>query len=99
MPRLPSRISSLYYAARLDGLGITPCQAGCHHLAWDRERGRLTAFRHVCWYSWPEQTASMARLLDERFAWVLPGHGQRHHLPAETMHAELAALVERMRAA
>ena len=69
------------------------------HLAWDREWGRLTAFRHVCWYSWPEQTASMARLLDECFAWVLPGHGQRHHLPAETMHAELAALVERMRAA
>lgn len=68
------------------------------HLWWEPEAGTLGASRSVCWYSWPEQTASMRRLLDEQFEWVLPGHGDRGRLPAESMHAELAALVERMRA-
>jgi glyoxylase-like metal-dependent hydrolase (beta-lactamase superfamily II)/ferredoxin len=68
------------------------------HLWWEPEAGTLGASRSVCWYSWPEQTASMRRLLDVEFEWVLPGHGDRGRLPAESMHAELAALVERMRA-
>jgi len=66
------------------------------HLWWEPQAGRLGASRSVCWYSWSEQTASMRRLLDERFEWVLPGHGDRGRLPAAAMHAELAALVERM---
>lgn len=41
----------------------------------------------------------MRRLLDFRFEWVLPGHGQRVWLPAETMRRELGDLVERVRAA
>jgi glyoxylase-like metal-dependent hydrolase (beta-lactamase superfamily II) len=53
------------------------------HLAWSDKRGGLTAFRDVAWYSWPEQIRSMARLLDYRFEWVLPGHGRRVHLPAD----------------
>ncbi len=68
------------------------------HLAWDRHGGQLTAFRDYCWHSWTRQRASMARLLNERFEWVLPGHGQRVHLPAKQMHGELSALVERMAA-
>jgi glyoxylase-like metal-dependent hydrolase (beta-lactamase superfamily II)/ferredoxin len=68
------------------------------HLAFDRDKGRLTAFRDHCWHSWPEQTESMARLLDLRFEWVLPGHGQRVHLPEPEMKRQLAELVERMRA-
>lgn len=67
------------------------------HLWWEPEAGRLGASRSVCWYSWPEQTASMRRLLDETFEWVLPGHGDRGRLPVELMRAELASLVARMR--
>ena len=67
------------------------------HLAWDRERSALTAFRDYCWYSWEEQTASMARLAEYRFEWVLPGHGQRFRLPADEMSRQMRVLVEAMR--
>ena len=67
------------------------------HLWWDRDDARLGASRSYCWYSWPKQIQSMARLLDYTFEWVLPGHGQRVHLPADEMRRHLAALVERMR--
>jgi glyoxylase-like metal-dependent hydrolase (beta-lactamase superfamily II)/ferredoxin len=66
------------------------------HLAWDRDEQRLTAFHDYCWHSWSQQRQSMARLLDYRFEWVLPGHGQRVHLPAAEMQQQLAALVARM---
>ena len=39
----------------------------------------------------------MRRLLDFRFEWVLPGHGQRVHLPADEMQRQLDELVKRMR--
>jgi glyoxylase-like metal-dependent hydrolase (beta-lactamase superfamily II)/ferredoxin len=65
------------------------------HLAWDRERQRLTAFRDYCWYSWDEQRHSLKRLLDYAFEWILPGHGERVHLPADAMRRELAALIQR----
>lgn len=68
------------------------------HLDWDRDEQRLSASRDYCWDSWADQMRSMERLLVYRFEWVLPGHGQRVRLPAERMRAELAALVERMRA-
>lgn len=66
------------------------------HLAWSPARDTLTAFRSVAWYSWKEQTASMRRLLDYRFEWVLPGHGRIHHDGPESMHRHLAACVEWM---
>lgn len=66
------------------------------HLAWDRGERRLIAFHDYCWHSWPRQRESMARLLDWRFEWVLPGHGQRVRLPADEMRDQLAALIERM---
>src|ERR1051326_8276928 len=50
-------------------------------LAWNGRRGHLYAFRGACWYSWTEQIASMKRLLDYDFEWVLPGHGRPVHLP------------------
>jgi len=59
------------------------------HLAGSDNGGGLIAFRDVAWYSWPEQTKSMKRLLDVRFEWVLPGHGRRAHLPFEVMHQKL----------
>lgn len=66
------------------------------HLAWDRDEERLTAFRDYCWHSWTEQRKSLARLLDFRFEWVLPGHGQRVHLSREEMYKALWALMERI---
>lgn len=68
--------------------------AGDH--VWGTETGTLGASRGVCWYDWAEQTRSMERLLDYRFEWVLPGHGNWLHLPAEQMHAALRQLVARM---
>jgi len=70
------------------------------HLAWSERRGRpgrLVAFRDVAWYSWPDQTKSMERLLDLRFEWVLPGHGRRAHQPAEVMHQKLLDCIEWMK--
>ncbi len=66
------------------------------HLAWDPEAGRLAAWRSVCWWSWEEQVRSLARLLDYRFEWLLPGHGHRHHASAAAMRAALAVLVGRL---
>ena len=63
------------------------------HLAWDRDAEHLVAFPDYCWYSWEEQIASMRTLLDYRFEWVLPGHGQRVRLPAEEMRRQLETLV------
>ncbi len=59
------------------------------HLWWDEEDERLDMGRGVCWYSWPEQLASLARLRQLDFQWVLPGHGFRFR----------AASTEAMRAA
>ena len=68
------------------------------HLAWNRSRGHLYAFRNACWYSWSEQIRSMERLLDYRFEWVLPGHGRPVHLPADSMRRSLESCVQWMRA-
>ena len=67
------------------------------HLAWNERTSHLYAFRSACWYSWSEQTESMARLLDHTFEWVLPGHGRPIHLPAAQMRAELERCVTWMR--
>jgi glyoxylase-like metal-dependent hydrolase (beta-lactamase superfamily II)/ferredoxin len=66
------------------------------HLDWDRDERRLAASKDYCWYSWSEQTDSMRRLADYRFEWVLPGHGQKVHLPEPTMHEEMIRLVASM---
>jgi glyoxylase-like metal-dependent hydrolase (beta-lactamase superfamily II)/ferredoxin len=63
------------------------------HLWWSRNRGCLTASRDVCWYSWPEQVRSIARLKDYRFEWVLPGHGERAHFPADEMSSQMQRLM------
>jgi glyoxylase-like metal-dependent hydrolase (beta-lactamase superfamily II) len=68
------------------------------HLAWSESRGHLYAFRSACWYSWKEQTASMERLLDYRFEWVLPGHGRPIHLPASRMRESLERCIAWMKA-
>ncbi len=60
------------------------------HLAWSHELGHPIAFRGACWYDWDETVASVARLLDHRFEWILPGHGRRYFLPAGEMRAALS---------
>ena len=40
----------------------------------------------------------MERLADYRFEWVLPGHGQKVHLPAGDMREQILCLAETMRA-
>ncbi|MFO1023061.1 MAG: MBL fold metallo-hydrolase [Planctomycetales bacterium] len=66
------------------------------HLDWDRDRKALAASENYCWYSWPQQADSMANLANYQFEWVLPGHGQRVHLPAAEMHAQIKSLAESM---
>jgi glyoxylase-like metal-dependent hydrolase (beta-lactamase superfamily II)/ferredoxin len=67
------------------------------HLAWDRHGDELEAYPDYCWYSWPRQIESMRRLADFAFEWVMPGHGQRVHLPGDEMQRQMHALVARMR--
>jgi glyoxylase-like metal-dependent hydrolase (beta-lactamase superfamily II)/ferredoxin len=68
------------------------------HLAWSPQRQRLIAFRSACWYSWSEQVKSMERLLDYRFEWVLPGHGQWWRAPsAAAMRREMERVVAWMK--
>ncbi|MGB0653724.1 MAG: MBL fold metallo-hydrolase [Thermoplasmatota archaeon] len=66
------------------------------HLAWSLEREHLVAFRRACWYDWVVQRESMKRLLDERFEWVLPGHGRRAHLQADPMQESLRRCIDWM---
>jgi glyoxylase-like metal-dependent hydrolase (beta-lactamase superfamily II) len=54
-------------------------------LAWNMSEQDLVAFRDACWYSWSALIASLAKLADYRFEWLLPGHGWPAHLPAEEM--------------
>jgi glyoxylase-like metal-dependent hydrolase (beta-lactamase superfamily II)/ferredoxin len=68
---------------------------GDHLWASDDERG-LDAGRDVCWYSWPDQRRSVARLADHSFAWVLPGHGRPFHAPTAVMRAEILRLAAAM---
>ena len=68
------------------------------HLAWDREEGRLVAFRNACWHDWDALVGSMARLRGRRFSWVLPGHGDRVQRGAEAMAEALEDLLARLEA-
>jgi len=66
-------------------------------LHYSRTRGELGAFPSVCWYSWEEQTRSLAGLLGLRFEWVLAGHGDRHRASPEWMRGSLERLVAAMK--
>jgi glyoxylase-like metal-dependent hydrolase (beta-lactamase superfamily II)/ferredoxin len=67
------------------------------HLYWDRDTRLLGASQQHCWHSWELQARSMQRLAEFSFEWVLPGHGQKVHLPAAEMHGQLLRLAESMR--
>lgn len=44
------------------------------HLAFSPELGHLIAFRNACWYDFSKQIASMKKLLNYDFEYILPGH-------------------------
>jgi glyoxylase-like metal-dependent hydrolase (beta-lactamase superfamily II)/ferredoxin len=69
------------------------------HLWWSREQKSLNAGRDVCWYSWEEQTRSMAALAKFTFEWVLPGHGERVKQAPERMRQQIEQLIARMTSA
>jgi glyoxylase-like metal-dependent hydrolase (beta-lactamase superfamily II)/ferredoxin len=68
------------------------------HLDWDRDEQRLASSENYRWHSWPRQIESVDELSKYPFEWVLPGHGQKVHLPANQMRAELKRLVGLLRA-
>ena len=67
-------------------------------LAWNPRREQLMAFRDACWYSWPEQRASLARFAESGLSFdrLFCGHGWSHDAPAATFAASLRDLVARM---
>ncbi len=65
---------------------------------WGDGRGRLAASRRVAWHSWRRQIASMERLLDVPFQWVLPGPGRPWRAASEAdRRRQLQDLLRRMR--
>lgn len=63
---------------------------------WSRTTGDVEVAEAVTWYSITELAASLARTVPRiRCEWVLPGHGDRRHLPAAEMAARLRDLVVR----
>ena len=67
------------------------------HLWWSDAYQSLHASKNVCWFSWSDQTRSVALLLDYDFEWVLPGHGRRVHLSSSLMREHLERCVARMK--
>ena len=63
------------------------------HLWWDPVEQRLDAPRQLVWNQ-DHLLASIAKLADVRFEWVLAGHGHRVHRPAEEMQKYLRDLLE-----
>ena len=68
------------------------------HLWWDPAKRQLAAPQRLVWRK-NVLIASLRKLLDYSFEWVLAGHGDRIYLPAEQMREELLALVKRRQAA
>lgn len=66
-------------------------------LDWNYTTETLHASPETCWYSWTEQTASLERIAEHRFEWVLAGHGGSAHRPAGEMRTKLLDLVNWMR--
>jgi glyoxylase-like metal-dependent hydrolase (beta-lactamase superfamily II)/ferredoxin len=68
------------------------------HLWWDPKTKTLDAPERLVWRA-RVLVASIEKLLDYRFEWVLAGHGDRIKLAPEEMQAQLRDLVERRRPA
>ncbi|RLU79700.1 MBL fold metallo-hydrolase [Streptomyces griseocarneus] len=65
---------------------------------WSRTTADIEVAESVTWYSISELAASLARTANRlRFEWLLPGHGDRRHLPADDMTRRLRRLAARTR--
>ncbi|MFH8408315.1 MBL fold metallo-hydrolase [Streptomyces sp. NPDC018019] len=65
---------------------------------WSRTTGDVEVADSVTWYSIEELAASLARTaVGLRFEWLLPGHGDRMHLPAADMADRVRRLAARTR--
>jgi glyoxylase-like metal-dependent hydrolase (beta-lactamase superfamily II)/ferredoxin len=64
------------------------------HLWWDRDSQRLDIPQVYVWNQ-HDLEQSTERLLDVQYEWILPGHGDRIHLPAEEMRSHVQRLVRR----
>ncbi len=64
------------------------------HLWWDRDLQQLGTPKNLVWDN-SQLEQSIKILLNFSFNWVLPGHGERVHLPASEMKSALEQLVER----
>lgn len=63
---------------------------------WSRTTGDIAVAESVTWYSITELAASLARTAPRvRFAWLLPGHGDRKHLPAAEFARRMHDLTRR----
>lgn len=69
------------------------------HLWWNPHKNRLSASKTHNWFDWDTQLASLEKLLDFRFRWVLPGHGYaRSEATPEAMRDLLARSIQELRA-
>ncbi len=69
------------------------------HIAYSGEMQSIYAFREHCWFSWKEQTRSVAKLADYNWSWLLPGHGRRTHASSEQMRKMIISCAEWMETA
>ena len=68
------------------------------HLWWNPQKGRLSASKAYNWFDWETQLASLEKLLDFRFRWVLPGHGYSHQEASpEAMRDQLARAIRELK--
>lgn len=64
------------------------------HLWWDPRGQRLGRdIQRYCWWSWPEQVRSLAKLQHLNVGWLLPGHGDRHCFAPGEWQRHLKALL------
>ncbi|WP_116214758.1 MBL fold metallo-hydrolase [Streptomyces olivoreticuli] len=62
-------------------------------LYWSRTTQDIEVVDNVIWYSIEELAASLTRTAASlRFEWLLPGHGDRRHLPADDMARRMRRL-------
>jgi glyoxylase-like metal-dependent hydrolase (beta-lactamase superfamily II) len=63
---------------------------------WSRTTDDVAVAESVTWYSITELAASLRRIAPRaRFAWLLPGHGDRKHLPPHQFTHRVHDLAER----
>lgn len=67
------------------------------HLWWSNRRHTLVASETYCWWSWPQQLRSVARLRELDVRWLLPGHGDRHRFATGEWRREIDHILIRYR--